>query len=159
MFIHTGEKPGNKLNENAISINSSMSTYIIHSKRFIYLYNLFHICCKVILYLYKRTTIKETVWNLCNMNGIKESFCFQCERMHMFGRQLMNAACCTDFEMYHLCYFIISKSLRLSGRDILDIKYVSFSTINFVSNIIHCNGHLVKYITDEHKTKVHHARL
>jgi len=50
----------------------------------------------------------------------------------MFGRQLLNAECCTDFEKYHLCYFIISKSLRLSGRDILDIKNVSFSTINFV---------------------------
>jgi len=50
----------------------------------------------------------------------------------MFGRQLLNAECCTDFEMYRVCYFIISKSLSLSGGDVLDIKYVSFSTINFV---------------------------
>ena len=42
------------------------------------------------------------------MNGIKKSFCFQCGRMHMFGRQLLNAECCTDIEMYHLCYFIHS---------------------------------------------------
>ena len=109
-FIHTSEKPDSKLKEKAISINISMSTYIIHNKRFTYLYNLFHICSKVILYMCKRTTIKETVWHLCNMNGITKSFCFQYGRMHMFRRQLMNAACCAHFEMYHLCYFIISKS-------------------------------------------------